>query len=645
MAQATLTTSMSSSGPTQKKTEGKRPDIQGLRALAVVAVIVDHLFDYPSGGFVGVDVFFVISGFLITGLLLKEHQRAGSISFKGFYERRVRRIMPLALLVLVATVAASWFIVTAARFQTILEDGIWSLLFAANWRYAVIGTDYMQAGGPVSPLQHFWSLAVEEQFYLVWPLLIVLVLGLGPSRLGWSHARAVRVLGLVMAALVICSLAFAIWETQTTPAVAYFSTFSRAWELGIGALIAIWAGFLAKIPQAARPVLAYGGLAGIAWSLFAITGEMPFPGPWAVVPVLSTALVIAAGCGGDARLLAPLTNRASQYIGNISYSLYLWHFPAILLIGALMPEHDVTYFVAVLAAVVIFSVASFHLLEEPVRKSSWPRKKAESGKSRAVSRHALKYWGLGALACVTGVVVTIALNQTAPVTIQAAPVENSDTTAPHAEGQTPATELAGKITVALNATTWPSLTPSVDQLSAKTKAAEWVEDGCLAGETPALPDPYANADRCVYGPDTATKTAVVLGDSMAISYVAGIRTALEPQGYKVVVFTMQQCPAFAVTVVQGNKSAHPSCDPFRKWAADKVKEMSPDLVFTTSYHIAIGNLASGATGTNALAEWQDAATATLQGLSGSARKTLVLDAPPGGKNLQKCATRVSKPSD
>src|SRR6184192_439573 len=152
--------------PTKKNV---RADIQGLRAFAVLAVIGSHLAGWPTGGFVGVDIFFVISGFIITSLLLRVKEETGTISFAGFYQRRVRRILPAALTVLTATVLAAFAVLPKGRAAETLTDGIWALLFSGNWRFAVGGTDYFQEGQPPSPLQHFWSLGVEEQFYFVWP--------------------------------------------------------------------------------------------------------------------------------------------------------------------------------------------------------------------------------------------------------------------------------------------------------------------------------------------------------------------------------------------------------------------------------------------------------------------------------------------
>ncbi len=216
---------------------GPRADIQGLRALAVLLVILDHLWGWPAGGFIGVDVFFVLSGFLITGLLLNANQR-GSISFLDFYRRRIRRIIPAAVLVITATIGATYALIGKARGDVVAEDGIWAFFFASNWHYGAIGTDYWANSTITSPLQHFWSLAVEEQFYLVWPWVMVGFLGFGASAAG-RGLRTRAGLFVATVALVIGLFVYSIWHTETAPLWAYFSTLDRAWELGAGALLAM----------------------------------------------------------------------------------------------------------------------------------------------------------------------------------------------------------------------------------------------------------------------------------------------------------------------------------------------------------------------------------------------------------------------
>jgi peptidoglycan/LPS O-acetylase OafA/YrhL len=311
---------------------GRRPDLQGMRAVAVLAVFSNHLFNWPSGGFVGVDVFFVLSGFFITGLLIRKRTSTGKLSFRHFYIRRVKRIVPSAVLVLTATVIGSYLLFPAIRARETLVDALYASVFAANYHDVATGADYFQKGQPPSPLLHFWSLSIEEQFYFVWPASLVVIFGL--TGRFWSGNARGQQCGLfgATALVVVGSFLWALLLSADDPNRAYFSTFTRGWELGVGALVAIAGPWLARIPSAVRPGLAYGGLAGVVLSLLVIGSTVQFPAPWAVLPVLSTALVIASFHGVEVRSLFPLTNSAARYFGDTSYTLYLWHWPVSILL-------------------------------------------------------------------------------------------------------------------------------------------------------------------------------------------------------------------------------------------------------------------------------------------------------------------------
>ncbi|MFI5916329.1 acyltransferase family protein [Dactylosporangium sp. NPDC051541] len=395
-----------------------RPDVQGLRAVAVLPVIADHLLRQPSGGFVGVDVFFVISGYLITSLLLREHDRTGTISFRGFYVRRIKRIIPASVLVLASTVVAGYFLLDAVRFGQMVRDVRASVLFVANWRFAREGTDYFQEGLPPSPVQHFWSLAVEEQYYVVWPWLMLGILLVGVRRLAWGPRTRRLVIGATIGAITVGSFGWAMWETHAAPTVAYFSTFSRAWELGVGALVAVLGGALAIRSVAVRTVLGWLGLAGIVVSLFVVPAAPGFPAPWAALPVLATALVIAAGAGGDQPYLWPLTNPVSRYIGDVSYSLYLWHFPVVVLLAALMPSDSLSYYLIAAVVIAALSVASYHGVEDPLRKATWGRRTAAPAPARPAAHRAPRPHRFAVLrpgAIAVGLLLVVAVGAAAPV--------------------------------------------------------------------------------------------------------------------------------------------------------------------------------------------------------------------------------------
>jgi peptidoglycan/LPS O-acetylase OafA/YrhL len=227
-----------------------RPDIQGLRAVAVLLVVFYHAgVNWLSGGYVGVDVFFVISGFVITGLLLRERGAPGRVSLVSFYGRRSRRIIPAATLVIVVTVVITYARVGVVFGAQTATDARWTAVFLANFHFASLGTNYLTARLPPSPLQNFWSLAVEEQFYLVYPTVFLLIAGI---RSHWS-LRARLSVGLVI--VIAASFALSVFQTTSSPTVAYFSPFTRAWELALGALVAVSTEWLLTVPTAVGAAL------------------------------------------------------------------------------------------------------------------------------------------------------------------------------------------------------------------------------------------------------------------------------------------------------------------------------------------------------------------------------------------------------
>ena len=634
-------------------TRSFRGDIEGLRAIAVIVVIFDHLLGWPSGGFIGVDIFFVISGFLITSLLLKEHARTGRISLVDFYRRRVRRILPVSLLVLVVTVVIGYLLLPGARALSTLWDGIYSALFVANWHFAFVGTDYLQATNAVSPLQHYWSLAVEEQFYFVWPFLLIVIFALAGRRT--LSARAL--ITTVAVTTGVITLGFLVWsfyETSTSSAIAYFSTGARAWELGIGAVLAASAPGIAKLPAVLRPVLAWLGLALIVASLVLISRDSPFPAPWGLLPVAGSALVIAAGIGSsEQRLLFPLTNPLSRYVGKISYSLYLWHFPVVILLATVFATDSPLYLPLAVLLMVALSVFSFHFVEDPIRHSLWlesSQTRQRERMRRPVAPHRsgispAQAW-IGALVVVTLVIVSVSFvalkSRTSEPAAGAAPIgANADPSAPvPAENVTLLTTRQAAITAALASTAWPETTPAFDALGDNSGAPEWVDDNCLSVSA-------KNAAGCLYGDPAAAKTAVLLGDSMAISYMPAIRAALEPLGYNVQSLTMFSCPAVNISVAAKSASdaSATKCDDHHAWVYGEVARLSPDLVIMSSLAGSIVRLASGNEGAEALTEWQTATATTLTALQESTDHVAVLSAPPASTPFAECKTLTSSPAD
>jgi peptidoglycan/LPS O-acetylase OafA/YrhL len=314
-----------------------RPEIQALRALAVAVVVVCHF--WPSalpGGFVGVDVFFVISGYLITGQLLRGRGLA------AFWARRARRILPAALLVLAVCALATLAWVPDVDRGGFLAEIRASAFYVENWQLAHTAVDYFAAGDAVSPVQHFWSLSAEEQFYLVWPLLIL---------------AAWRRRALALALVTLASLAYSVLDTAASPASAYFVTPTRAWEFGVGGLLAVVG--TSRVP---RPGVCWAGLAAIAVAAATFSAATPFPGAAALLPVAGAAAAIWA-----AAPLRPLALRPVQFVGDVSYGIYLWHWPLLVLapyvVAGGVPRGPL------LLATFVLAAATKRWVEDPVRRA------------------------------------------------------------------------------------------------------------------------------------------------------------------------------------------------------------------------------------------------------------------------------------
>ncbi|ORB30646.1 acyltransferase family protein [Mycolicibacterium parafortuitum] len=388
-----------------------RLDIQGLRMVAVLAVLAYHLTGWPRGGFVGIDIFFVIAGYFVTESLLTTAADTGKPELRNFYLGRLRRIVPAATVVLILTIAASALAFSAARVRDIGIDALFAFFFVANWHFAADGVDPVTTSDTASPLLHYWPLAVEEQVIIAWPLLI-LALTAAAVRKAWSDERWRAHLGAAVGGVVLASLAWAAYQTMTSPTVAFLSTFTRLWELGVGALLAVAAGSLARLPDPLRPILSWLGLALIGAAFVLIDGTSGFPAPWALLPVASAALVIGAGIGREPDLQGFLRNRASTYLGDLSYSLYLVHWPVIVVLAAVM-DRDAHYYASAVTLTLGLAVALHHFVENPMRYASWGALRQAREDRRHGLHHtspATKLAGVGALILITLSVISYAMS-------------------------------------------------------------------------------------------------------------------------------------------------------------------------------------------------------------------------------------------
>jgi peptidoglycan/LPS O-acetylase OafA/YrhL len=342
-----------------------RPEIQALRAVAVALVLVYHLWPGTlRGGFVGVDVFFAISGFLITSLLLREIERTGRISLADFWARRARRILPAALLTILVCALATIAFVPLTHWQQFFAELRASTAYVQNWQLAHDAVDYLAAANAPSPVQHYWSLAIEEQFYLVWPVLIAVALGVTRGRRAAPRRHLVT---LVLATATGLSLLYSVVHTSADPAAAYFVTPTRAWELGAGALLALAPSF-DRSPAAARAVLSWVGLAAIAVAAITYSAATPFPGSAALLPILGALAVIRAGAP-DVRWAPTRAMRLGpvQYLGDVSYSVYLWHWPLIVLAPFVVHSSGTGVRIAILVLTIVLAGVTKRFVEDPAR--------------------------------------------------------------------------------------------------------------------------------------------------------------------------------------------------------------------------------------------------------------------------------------
>jgi peptidoglycan/LPS O-acetylase OafA/YrhL len=338
-----------------------RPDVEGLRAVAILLVVLYH-FGVPwlKGGFVGVDVFFVISGFVITGLLLRERKSTGHNSVLGFYARRCRRILPAASLVILVTVIATYVLVGPASGNGVAGDGRWSAAFLADFHFASPDSN------PLSAVGNYWSLAVEEQFYLVFPAAFLLA-----AR---SQARFTlhRRLAIALGAVIVASYTLSVVQSTSHERLAYFSPFTRAWELALGALIAVGTAQLKQIPLRIAVPITWLGLGAIVYSALVFRSLADYPGWKVALPVLGAAMIIVGGVavprfGTESLLgLIPL-----QWLGKRSYSLYLWHWPVLILASEYLGTSLGLWFVkpALVLLAIVLSMGTYRLVENPIRHS------------------------------------------------------------------------------------------------------------------------------------------------------------------------------------------------------------------------------------------------------------------------------------
>ncbi len=605
----------------------RREDIEGLRAIAVAAVLLFHA-GVPGldGGYVGVDVFFVLSGFLITSLLISERASEGRISLASFYARRIRRLLPVSTLVAVLTLAASYIWLEPVRVRTLTSDMIATAGFASNLLFAYRGADYLQSSLPPSPLQHYWSLAVEEQFYVVWPILIAAVCLGATQRSRFTIRMRVGVTSAVIA--VVSFVACMILMNQSQP-WAFFSPHTRAFELAIGALLAALPAVASQKAKWVAAVLSWCGLAGIVLSVATFTETTKFPGPWALVPVISTFFVLA---GGQATHWAPISflrYAPFQWLGSRSYSAYLWHWPILIIAEpALGRKLSVVDGLLCTAIGLALSEFSYRYVENPVRRNIAIRGLRSA--ALAVALMSL-IGGTAVLARNNPPTITLGPDATTPV-LQSTTIPGPTTTIPIAPEIPGLKRPIQPIIDAAKATGLPgNLTPSLQ--AAVTDQPIIYDDGCHVRFTPEAPKPG-----CSYGKLDSSTVVGLYGDSHAAQWFPAFEKISIKRQWKLNVYTKAGCPPAEIpTYNRVLGRVYPEC---KKWRANVLDAMVADGV-KFAFVVRFDRLLSASTRKPMWQkEWREGLQGTIDALRSRGITPILLeDTPYPGQSIPSCLSR------
>jgi peptidoglycan/LPS O-acetylase OafA/YrhL len=588
---------------------GFRPDIEGLRAVAILLVVLYHVgVSTFTGGYVGVDVFFVISGFIITSHLVREVTATGELSIGRFYARRAMRLLPAATLVIASTLVASWYWLPVTRLHGITRDALSASGYVINYRLALLGTDYRTATQAPSPLQHFWSLAVEEQFYAFWPLLLLVTMVLLRKRSAFTASVAV---------ITAASLAWSIRYTGQSAVWAYFGAPTRVWELGAGALTAMAVVSLRRMPKLLSIALRWLGVAAILYSAYRFDESTPFPGYHAMLPVAGAIAVIAAGCHNPGVMLGLSGMRA---IGARSYSWYLWHWPVLMIAPyVVVREYGVLQKAIAVAVALFIASLSYHYVERPLR-------------DQPILRMQPLLAGLtGVLLTATVVAIALLLPYLPARQAMGAAVGNVSL---GGQGSARTEALARKLDAAADVKILPrNLTPSLRK-AAKDDPGIYT-DGCHL-----LFDDLTTPRHCENFGVASSKTLMVLfGDSHAAQWFPALNSIAKKRHWRLAVFTKGACNAAAVKIyLPPVKRAYNECVTWRNRSLARIHALHPAVIVTSS----------NADGGNALDSsnqvysdqaqvWTDGWTTTTQRLTQAGTRVIYLNDTPWPKtNVPDC---------
>ncbi|MFI6356693.1 acyltransferase family protein [Streptomyces sp. NPDC050743] len=539
--------------PQENRLRKYRPDLQGLRAVAITMVVLVHTGILGIHG--GVDVSFTLSGFLIGSQLLAEIDKTGKVSLGKFWARRFRRLAPGAALTIVVTAVVAWIYASPFRFRGYMQDGFAASLSFINWRQAENGTDYFAADGSQSPYQHFWSLSIEEQFYLLAPIALVVV-----AWLSRAIFRNRFLVGLFLAAVISGSLYLSVTTTQTNQPLAYFGTPTRVWELAVGVFVALNARFLSRMYQGLAAVLSWVGLGTILVTASLITEQTPLPGYAVGGPVLGAALIMAGGCAnprfGAERLL---DNPLFNFVGNASYGWYLWHWPLLILWSDIV-GHEITYSdrFRVASGSFVLAVAGHYLIERRLKAN--------------VRLVQIPWRGI-----LTGLTLTATAAVAMFLAIRVVPL-NLDTAAGASAAKGSSVGYADEKSVKqavlqkeLSATA-QSILPGAPK--------DMTHYGCIDNTDVKK---FVMRDNCVIGDKQGKRSIVVIGDSHAWQWGDAFESLGKSLHVKVVTMAKGGCSpeVYAIKNPELNRE-YSECDSWRQSAFKSIDGLKPDVIVVTS---------------------------------------------------------------
>jgi peptidoglycan/LPS O-acetylase OafA/YrhL len=557
-----------------------RPDIEGLRAVAILVVVAFHA-GIPGfhGGFIGVDVFFVLSGYLITSLLTRELTQTGRIDMPRFYARRVRRLLPGACLALAATVLIGRYLFSPLEQTGFARAAVATSLYVSNLWFATTATDYLGDSADTNPLLHTWSLAVEEQFYIVWPAILMFAYLRG-RRPMWSLTLAVWLVTVV-------SLCVSIWLTHVAQPWAFFGSPARAWEFGAGALAFAALQNRRPIPPIARDVASWAALLALLWAVFAYDRQTPFPGVAALVPAIATAILLAAGAQAPGTSVGRvLAVRPMRWFGTMSYSWYLWHWPVLVLArsyyGPLSLVERAFWAVASLA----IAVVAFRLVEDPVRHSRYLAERARRSIRLAVA--------LTASCALLGLWWS--------------------STAGH-----------------------DAATPAQHPMAVAHQDIPVIYgDGCH------LDFFQTRSPECVFGDGAATRALVLFGDSHAAQWFPALDVIAREGRFRLVSLTKSGCPAADVQVyTKALQRPYTECDEWRGDAVQRIVRLRPAAVFISNSNLYVAAIRRADPHAISSRDWIagiDRLTSRLH--SAGIRVVVIADSPSPGVDIPTCLSRA-----